>query len=316
MSNKQPYAVFCDSNPDLPLFSSHWWLNAVSINADWDAAIVENNGAIVGTLPYVIKKRYGMRLITMPPLTQTLGPWLRRAERNSVEQESDDINTMKQLISQIPCFSYFCQNFHYSIANHLPFYWAGFEQRTRYTYVFNDLSDLDSLWKGLRSNIVREIKKARNRFGLQVDNNLPLDDFILLHEGTFRRQGLSLPYSRDVIYSIDRACSERQCRKIFCARDDKGAVHAALYIVWNANSAYYLMGGSDPDLRTSGANSLCMWEAIRFASGVARRFDFEGSMLEPVERFFRAFGAVRTPYFEITKTTSPLLRIIRTFRTF
>jgi len=30
-------------------------------------------------------------------------------------------------------------------------------------------------------------------------------------------------------------------------------------------------------------------------------FDFEGSMIEPVERFFRSFGAQRVPYFGITK---------------
>ena len=71
------------------------------------------------------------------------------------------------------------------------------------------------------------------------------------------------------------------------------------------------MGGTDQSKRNSGANSLCMWEAIKFASTVTGRFDFEGSMLEPVERFFRAYGAVQKPYFRITKTNSGLLRMIQ-----
>jgi hypothetical protein len=50
------------------------------------------------------------------------------------------------------------------------------------------------------------------------------------------------------------------------------------------------MAGSDPRFRTSGAMSLLTWEAIKYAGQVTRRFDFEGSMLRPVERFFRAFG--------------------------
>jgi len=53
---------------------------------------------------------------------------------------------------------------------------------------------------------------------------------------------------------------------------------------------------------------LCLWEAIRYASTVTKQFDFEGSMIESVERFFRAFGAVQTPYFRITKTPSRALR--------
>lgn len=60
------------------------------------------------------------------------------------------------------------------------------------------------------------------------------------------------------------------------------------------------MGGSDPDLRSSAAISLCMWAAIKFASTVTKILDFEGSIMEPVERFFRAFCAKQTPYFALT----------------
>jgi hypothetical protein len=69
------------------------------------------------------------------------------------------------------------------------------------------------------------------------------------------------------------------------------------------------MGGGHPELRSSGATSLCMWEAIRHAAKVTKSFNFEGSMIESVERFFRAFGAVQTPYFNISKTPSRLLRV-------
>jgi hypothetical protein len=94
----------------------------------------------------------------------------------------------------------------------------------------------------------------------------------------------------------------RVARKIFIAEDDQGRRHAGVYMVWDENSAYYLMGGGDPALRNGGAASLCMWEAVKYASTVARSFDFEGSMLESVERFFRGGGAVQMPYFSVWKT--------------
>ncbi len=59
------------------------------------------------------------------------------------------------------------------------------------------------------------------------------------------------------------------------------------------------MSGSDPDLRSSGALSLLMHEAIQFAATVTQRFDFEGSMHEPIERFFRNFGATPKQYFQV-----------------
>ena len=63
------------------------------------------------------------------------------------------------------------------------------------------------------------------------------------------------------------------------------------------------MGGGDPHLRTSGAGSLLIWEAIQRASADSQVFDFEGSMLRPVERFFRAFGGRQTPYPHVSRAT-------------
>ena len=65
--------------------------------------------------------------------------------------------------------------------------------------------------------------------------------------------------------------------------------------------AYYLQGGNHPDLRNSGAASLVMWEAIQFASTVTQQFNFAGSMIPSIERFFRGFGATQVPYFSIYK---------------
>ena len=83
--------------------------------------------------------------------------------------------------------------------------------------------------------------------------------------------------------------------------DSQGRVHAAVYVAWADNTAYYLMGGSEPHLRGSGAQLLALWEAIIFSSSVVKRFDFEGSMLPQVEHGFRGFGAKQRPYFSIAK---------------
>ena len=74
------------------------------------------------------------------------------------------------------------------------------------------------------------------------------------------------------------------------------------------------MGGGDPEFRNSGATSLLMWNAIQFASTVSQIFDFEGSMIESVERFFRGFGAVQTPYFSISHIRSKRVATAMLFR--
>ena len=100
---------------------------------------------------------------------------------------------------------------------------------------------------------------------------------------------------------VESACAPRGVRTMLFACDESGRVHAVAYMAWDERSAYYLMGGADPDLRTSGASSLLLWEAVMRARHVSAAFDFEVSMLRPVERFFRAFGGRQTPYLSVSR---------------
>lgn len=307
-STVDKYRTLCSQEPSIPLFSQVWWLDATAGEGAWDVALVEKGGAIVAAMPYVPRKRYGFTLLGQPALTQTLGPWLRETDGKSSTKLAQHKDWLQALIAQLPPFAHFTQNWHWSMTNWLPFYWMGFQQTTRYTYILHTLGDEPALWSGLRENIRTDIKKASNRFQLRIRDDLTVDEFLALNRMTFARQDMALPYTEAFVHKLDQTCVARQARKIFIAEDEQGRRHAGVYIVWDGNSAYYLMGGGDPELRNSGATSLCMWEAIKFAATVTKRFDFEGSMIEPVEKFFRAFGAQQTPYFTVSKTPSFVLK--------
>ena len=90
--------------------------------------------------------------------------------------------------------------------------------------------------------------------------------------------------------------------------DKENNIHAAVYLI-NVNSTiYYLIGGGDPNYRNSGATSLLIFEGLKIAKEQNASFDFEGSMIEPIERFFRAFGSSQTPYFQVKHVNSTLLK--------
>lgn len=287
-----------ETNYAYSVFQQPWWLDAVA-PGHWGEVAVIKGSEVFARMPYVVKKKCGFTLLTMPPLTQTLGPWLRPSHAKYANQLGEQKDLLEELIKKLPPFDYFSQNFSPAVTNWLPFYWAGFKQTTRYTYRIEDLSDLDKVWAGFRENIRSDIRKAQKLVAVRDD--LGIEQFIQINRLTFTRQGRSLPYAAELVKRIDKACSERNARRIFFAQDADGRVHAAVYMVWDVNAAYYLMGGGDPELRRSGATSLLLWEAIKFASQVSRCFDFEGSMLEPIERFFRAFGGKQVPYFHLTK---------------
>jgi hypothetical protein len=307
--SKDRYAELCNSETTMPIFSQPWWLDCVSGESNWGVCLVEQDGEIVASMPYEIEKRVGFNLCKMPILTQTLGPWIRPSKLTNYKQLSRQKKLMNLLIDQLPDYDYFSQNWHYSQTNFIPFFWRGFQQRTKYTYLIEDLSDLDKVWDGFEAKTKLGIKNARDRFKLIIDETLTIDDFINLHRQVFHRQNIEAPFSNQSIISLNQACKDNNASKIFIAIDEDGQKHAGVYLIWDKNCAYYLMGGSDPEFLNSGAVSFCLWEAIKFASTVVNKFDFEGSMIESIEPFVRAFGAKQKTYHSITKTSSLILRM-------
>lgn len=288
------------------LYVQPWWLDAVA-PGEWGETIITENEQVVARMPYVMKTRLGFRLLVMPPLTQSLGPWIAPLQGKYATRLSREHELLSRLIEQLPEFDFFRQSFHSTFTNWLPFYWRDFSQTTRYTYVLPQIGDIQSLWANLRGNIRREIRKGERE--VRVRESYDIDALMKLCQLTFSRQGLEMPFAKAVVQRIVAACRARNCCRILIAADTAGQVHSGLLVVWHEQCAYYLLGGSDPALRTSGAASLLMWRAIQLASEVSRSFDFEGSMLQPVERFFRGFGAKQRPYHRVTKINSRSIAI-------
>jgi hypothetical protein len=276
------------------IFQQPWWLDAVAPGA-WDTVTVAcEGGEMLGRLPFVCKRRMGLTVLTQPPLTPFLGPWLKPLKGKPAAQFSQQEAIVEELIARLPRHDVFQQSFHHSVNNWLPFFWAGFEQTTRYTYILRDLSDIDRLWEGLHTDVRRRVRKAAQELTVRPDEDI--DKFLHFHRAVFSRQGLPLPYSEEMVRRIHEACRVRQAGSMLVAEDSRGRTHAMNYIVWDEHSAYGLLSGADPELRSSGAITLAIWEVIKHASPVTRCFDLEGSMIRSIEHFLRGFGGELTPY--------------------
>jgi hypothetical protein len=291
---------------NVSIFCAPWWLDATAGAGNWGIAEVKQNTRTVASMPWVLQKnRLGLKVLSQPSLTQSLGPWISAPTCNAkyATKLAREKDLMEALIAQLPRYHAFQQSFAPEITNWLPFYWKGFTQTTYYTYRLSLTVKLEELWDGFQENIRREIRKAENKF-ITVEATDDIESFLAVNEKTFLRQGLRSPCSKDYVRNLYAACIANQAGKIFLARGRDGRVHAGNMIVWNRHCAYYLMGGGNPCLRNSGAASLAMWHAIQYAVTVSQIFDFEGSMIESVERFFRGFGAIQTPYFSLTHIPS------------
>ncbi|AXH09210.1 FemAB family protein [Malaciobacter halophilus] len=307
MTNKEKYRKFCEKEKDIPIFSKDWWLDSICGENAWDVLLVEKGGEIFASLPIYRKSEIIFEILTMPQLTQTMGIYINYPSKQKYYKRlSWEKDMMTALIQKIPKFDYFTQNFDKKVTNWLAFYWEGFEQTTFYTYVIENIT-LEDLEKNLETDIRRRRRKA-NEVGVEVVEGDDVEKFYELNMMTFKRQGRNIPYSLDFVKNLYKACRENNAVKMYFAKYEDNVI-SANFLVYDDNTVYYLMGGIHPDFKDLGGMDVVLYESIKFALENNKTFDFEGSMIESIEKYFRSFGAIQKPYFNITKTNSKLLKI-------
>lgn len=313
--SKLKYRLICRQDPSIPFFSTDWWLDSVCQDGYWDAVILENRVGPIAALPYFIRKGRLFSVLEMPPLTQNFKIWLKYPE-NIKEQRVPDYQVMvvRELIKMLPKTCLVSFNVHYAFKNLIPFYWNGYQELAKYTYVIDDLSDLEKVFERFDRNIRNRVRKAEKIVRTIFSEDI--DEFYRMNKKTFERQNISTPYSLELLRKHDFALRSHGARKIFFAVDDQGRIHSALYLIWDNNSSYAHMVGEDPELRSSGAGVKLFWDAIQFTANELKlnTFDFEGSMIESIERMRRYLGGKQMKYSRLTKYNSRAFKVYEGLR--
>lgn len=289
---------FVEQSPQGTLFSKTEWLKAVC--SEFKILVVEENNQFIGgiALPFTYGKLY-----RTPKLTPQLGILLSKPSNKAKYSTilSKETEIIVSILQKLPQYRQFDYNFNYNFTNFLPFIWEEYNTDVRYTYVIDDLKDLDKVYSNFQYDIKYSINKAV-KSNIKVVSDLSIEEFYEINIKTFKRQGIEMPYSFEFLKNLDDKLNAKKCRKILFAIDENNNILAATYIIYDARCAYYLMGGSDPQYRNSGVQTLLIWESIKFASEVSERFDFEGSSVKNIETYFRKFGGKQKIIHNVNKS--------------
>jgi hypothetical protein len=314
LTNKQRYLQFCVEHPDIPIFSQPWWLDAVCPD-QWDVILIEKSNRIVASFPYYKTKiRNIFTHIGMPPLTQKLGPYIvydsnKTAEHKKISYEHEIYSA---IIDALPLSDSFMINFDWKYKNWLPFYWRGFNQTTRYTYILNNLLDHDSIVKKYHETKRKKINKVKKVFDLKTD--LSKDMFYAYFDAVIQERGEQVGFSKSLFYRLHDAVYEHHRGRTFYCTNYENNIHVINFTVWDEESAYSLIGMRKKKYNNSGATEFLLDQTIQYVSSFVNRFDFEGSMIKGVEESCRYYGAHQTEYYHISKCNNPILRMIRGLR--
>jgi hypothetical protein len=311
---KSDYERFCSSH-DVPLQLQPWWLDAVCGPQNWGACIARDQGRnTTGVLPWYRTRRFGLPVIIQPPFTTYSGPWLEYPQNPDFKLASRyafEKKTYTDLLLQLPRTALFKQNFRPEITNHLPFYWEGFSQTTRYTYIMADTRDMQRLESGFKNTLRTDLRKAESATRIFREDD-QADLVFDLNRKSFERKAEKQPYRLNTFQNLHAALLQRGQAACFIARDRaSGIPHAGLYLAFDTYRASILMTGMDPTVKTSCGVYGLFLEAIRHCGTHGLSLDFEGSMHPAIEHSFRAFGAQLTPYHQVWKYRPGILQFLK-----
>ena len=298
------------------IFHTSWWHKAWGI----DFAIhvlLDENGEIEAGMPVYVSRFPGMpkvmdllgiKGLTKPPLTPVNGPIFRactRPGRPSVYSHAK--KEIIQSLQSLPRLDFYDFHLWRFCTDLMPFMWNGFETQVLYTYLIKAGSA--EIWHSNMSRKARRFLKDAGREAARegysdIITDAPFSDMDLPFRETMRRKKFEVAqYSG--LPGWWETVRNRKAGKSYLIKDRNGKPVCASIMVWDNRTAYSLVGGMDSTIRRdSHINMLIFGRMIEDALEMGLDFDFEGSSLMGVERFYRGWGGELKPCFRAIKVPS------------
>ena len=305
---------FIHQSPQRALYAMFGYANITA--PGWKAVIVTVGNRWLGVMPIYPKRKWGLSYHLQPTFCQYWGIFFaEELTKATADTLSKKRKVVLSIIEALKDFSYMIHYLAPEFDDPVPFIWAGYKLTPRYTYRISLHASEDNLWQDTANDLRRKVKKAK-KIGFSFHLAKELTEWVTLVKH-------QLSNGNDVMGGIPD-WEEKMCAiaaylitidglRLYCVKDTEGNLMAAGFFAHYQTQAIFLHSVYHSDAANFGAVDLLMWQAILQAKAEScTSFDFEGSMIEGVEKFFRKFGAQPVPYLQIAKNQLPLpLRWIR-----
>lgn len=294
------------------VFNTTDWLKIFKEKAQL-IGIYDKGGHLIGGFTIYEEKKFGLRIFRNPPFTTTIGPLLEISAKNRVAVMGTwkkALSLMAEFIEDLP-YSIVSFSLDKNVVDTQPFIWNKFKVIPGYTYILDLSKSTEDVRKGMSAERRNDMNKA-TKDGLiakQVGDFEVVKSLVLK---TYSRQKMTANE-----YYLDKVLFEFANKDnsfgFVTFKEDKPI--ATSFCVYDRNTVYYLLGGYDYESKHHGAGALATWEGIKYAKSLTLKyFDFEGSMVPQIERYFRGFGGQLTPYYRVNKAKLPLEMLLKFFK--
>ena len=299
MTNKERYSQWAAAQEYVPLFMMPWWLDAVCAGAEWDALLAEDSeGNILGAMPYLLRKRAWFKYIIMPKQTPIGGIWVTPEVTADKWKTAEVCRQIKEQLDRMGLVYYYQQFLPGSLCVDA-LKALGCKTKEHMTYRLDDLSDLNKLIESFSKNKRRELQKS---LSLHAERSMDIEDFYRFYTQCMSERKHKVHFSREFLLVLERKAKRLNQCEIISIHDADGHVHAAAFLVWDANYMYYLIPTYSPTYADSGAGALLVLEAVKRAREKHIRFEFAGSFSKASVKHYKQFNAAPTKFYSVEKS--------------
>ena len=299
----QKWDAFIDESPQGMIYHKYHYIS--NLSADWQAVVIRNGQQFLAVFPFELKKKYGISYSMQPVFAQywgiCLGATSSKISRSYELKKQYTKLLLDKLPKKIRLFNYhFSPKFDYP----LPLLWSGYKLVPRYTYQIDIDKTEEEIWAEFAENTRRDIKKAQ-KSNIIIQPHSNFDTLMNIGERSWGTNVKNVkPEQYSALKNVYNHFAQTAESYLLTANSGNGDIAAGILFFAFKDTTIYYFGGTAPEYKHSGAMSLIIWEAIKKARNSGYKvFDFDGSMIEPIERFLRGFGAVPVPYMRVQKNT-------------
>lgn len=286
------------------VFNSQQWLRVYGGRLK-TYGLYNKGGKLFGFFNLYFEKRFGFKHIKNPPFSPNIGLAFINPSSNIAKKQSFNKSIYKAISEFIDSLSPSLTTLTLPI-EHIDmqaFIWNNYKVIPNYTYHLN-LSELNktTIQKRFSPERRNDITKAlKDKVECKLSSDYSLVKTMVEH--TYNRKGKTL--KSELITKILEQFKNSNSFAFVSYQRNKPI--AAAFVIYDKQTAYYLLGGYDPANKHPGAGALAVYNSIQEAKKIGiPTFDFEGSMLPEVERYFRGFGGELKTLFTLNKAQLPL----------
>ncbi|MCL2312063.1 MAG: GNAT family N-acetyltransferase [Firmicutes bacterium] len=261
------------------VYAESWYLNIVSPH--WEALVL---GDYEYVMPLPVKHKFGFSFLFQPPLTQQLGIF---------SNQIIDEKIVELFIKNIPYRSY-----HLNL-NEQNSFEKGILQPNLLLPLNNNYQ---TLFSNYSTNTKRNIKKAQQA-QIYVTEDITPEQFLDFY---FLAMNNEAKPDKNLTEKIVKTGFEKKKLKLYAAIQGK-ELTSVLCLLHSDKRLIYLLAASNEKGKKLSAMSLIVDKVIQDFAETNIYFDFEGSKVETIARFYQGFGAEATTFPQIRKSNIVLI---------